>query len=167
LSEIPTLLQGLTLISGTQTGCRRLDSYIEQKKFLACGPEFSVEFSAPPEFSGGVLEKQLCTGRARTSDPQITNPVLYQCATVNLVPNFNFKSIYTDVSSVGPVSCVHALALVHDVAGIHAIESVSSAVSPTVTSVHALVFTHALAGTHVLACVSEVIGSSVAGVVAL
>jgi hypothetical protein len=22
------------------------------KKFLACGPEFSVEFSAPPEFSG-------------------------------------------------------------------------------------------------------------------
>ena len=130
---------------------------------MACGPEFSVEFSAPSEFSGGVLEKQLCTGRARTSDHQITNPVLYQY----LVPSFNFKSIYTDVSSVGPVSCVHALALVHDVAGIHAIESVSSAVSPTVTSVHALVFTHALAGTHVLACVSEVIGSSVAGVVAL
>jgi hypothetical protein len=23
---------------------------------LACGPEFSVEFSAPPEFSGGVTE---------------------------------------------------------------------------------------------------------------
>jgi hypothetical protein len=133
---------------------------------LACGPEFSVEFSAPPEFSGGVLEKQLCTGRARTSDPQITNPVLYQCATVTL-SLISIKSIYTDVSSVGPVSCVHALALVHDVAGIHAIESVSSAVSPTVTSVHALVFTHALAGTHVLACVSEVIGSSVAGVVAL
>ncbi len=33
----------------------------------------------------------------------------------------------------------HALALVHDVAGIHAIESVSSVVSPTVTSVHALI----------------------------
>jgi hypothetical protein len=61
-----------------------------------------------------------------------------------LVSNFNFKSIYTDVSSVGPFSCVHALALVHDV-----------------------VFTHPLAGTHVLACVSEVIGSSVAGIVAL
>ena len=61
----------------------------------------------------------------------------------------------------------HALALVHDVAGIHAIESVSSVVSPTVTSVHALVFTHALAGTYALACVSEVVGSSVAGVVAL
>ena len=90
-----------------------------------------------------------------------TNAPLLPC------PKFNFKSIYTDVSSVGPVSCVHALALVHDVAGIHAIESVSSAVSPTVASVHALVFTHALAGTHVLACVSEVIGSSVAGVVAL
>ncbi len=57
--------------------------------------------------------------------------------------------------------------LVHDVAGIHAIESVSSVVSPTVTSVHALVFNHALAGTHALACVSEVVGSSVAGVVAL
>ncbi len=50
---------------------------------------------------------------------------------------------------------------------IHAIESVSSVVSPTVTNVHALVFTHAPAGTHVLACVSEVVGSFVAGVVAL
>ncbi len=66
-----TLLQGLTLISGTQTGCRRLDAYIEQKKFLACGPEFSVEFSAPPEFSGGVTEKYLSTGWARTFDLQI------------------------------------------------------------------------------------------------
>jgi hypothetical protein len=27
------------------------------KKIMACGPEFSVEFSAPPEFSGGVTEK--------------------------------------------------------------------------------------------------------------
>ncbi len=52
-----TLLQGLTFISGTQTGCHRLDSYIEQKNFLACGPEYSVEFSAPPEFSGSVPEK--------------------------------------------------------------------------------------------------------------
>ncbi len=52
-----TLLQGLTLISGTQTGCRRLDSYIEQKKFLACGPKFSVKFSAPPVISGGVTEE--------------------------------------------------------------------------------------------------------------
>ena len=71
-----TLLQGLTLISGTQTGCRRLDSYIEQKKFLACGPEYSVEFSAPPEFSGGVTEKW-----ARTIDLQITKQILYHCAT--------------------------------------------------------------------------------------
>ncbi len=131
------------------------------------GPGFSAKFSAPPEFSDGVLEKQLCAGRARTSDPQITKLVLYQCATDISFINFNFKRIYADVSSVGPVSCVHALALVHDVAGILAIESVSSAVSPTVTSVHALVFTHALAGTHVLACVSEVVGSSVAGLVAL
>ncbi len=71
----------------------------------------------------------------------------------------NFKRFYANVSSVGPVSGVHALALVHDIAGIHAIESVSSVVCPTVTSVHALVFTHALAGTHVFACVSEVVGS--------
>ncbi len=99
-----------------------------------------------------------------TSNPQITNPILYQCATVTL---YNFKRFYANVSSVGPVNGVHALALVHDVAGIHAIESVSSVVSPTVTCVHALVFTHALFGTHVLACVSEVVGSSVAGVVAL
>jgi hypothetical protein len=27
------------------------------KKFLPCGPKFSVEFYAPPEFSGGVMEK--------------------------------------------------------------------------------------------------------------
>ncbi len=100
----------------------------------------------------------------RSSDYQPSTLPMRHCY---LISDFNFKSIYTDFSSVGPVSCVHALALFHDVAGIHAIESVSSAVSPTVTSVHALVFTHALAGTHVLACVSEVIGSSVAGVVAL
>jgi hypothetical protein len=76
----PTLLQGLTLISGTQTE----DSYIEQKKFLACGPEFSVEFSAPPEFSGGVTEKNLSTGWARTFDLQITKQILYHCATAPL-----------------------------------------------------------------------------------
>ncbi len=80
----PALLQGLTLISGTQTGCRRLDSYIEQKKFLACGPEFSVEFSAPPEFSVGVTEKYLSTGWARTFDLQIPKQILYHCATAPL-----------------------------------------------------------------------------------
>ncbi len=84
-----------------------------------------------------------------------------------LVPISNFKSFYAGVSSVWPISGIHALALDHDVAGIHAIESVSCVVSPTVTSVHALVFTHALAGTHALACASEVVGSSVAGVFAL
>ncbi len=84
LSWVNTLLQGLTLISGTQTGCRRLDSYIEQKKFLACGPEFSVEFSAPPEFSGGVTEKYLSSGWARTLDLQFTKQILYQCATAPL-----------------------------------------------------------------------------------
>ncbi len=65
------LLQGLTRFFATQTGCRWLISYIEQKKFLACGPEFSVDLSAPPEFSGGVTEKYLSTGWARTFDLQI------------------------------------------------------------------------------------------------
>jgi hypothetical protein len=51
-----------------------------------------------------------------------------------LVLDSNCKRFYAGVSSVGPVSGVHALALVHDVAGIHAIESVSSDVSPTVTA---------------------------------
>jgi hypothetical protein len=38
-----------------------------------------------------------------------------------LVHDFNFRSSFAGVSSVGPpVSGVHALALVHDVAGIHA-----------------------------------------------
>jgi hypothetical protein len=57
-----TLLQGLTWFSGTQTGCRWLISYIEQKKFLACEPEISLDFSAPPEFSGGEMEKFMNTG---------------------------------------------------------------------------------------------------------
>ncbi len=52
-----TLLQAVTLISGTQTGCRRQDSYMEQILFLPFVPEFSAEFSAPPEFCGGVMEK--------------------------------------------------------------------------------------------------------------
>ena len=102
LSEIPTLLQGLTLISGTQTGCRRLDSYIEQKKFLACGPEFSVEFSAPPEFSGGVTEKYLSTGWARTFDLQIRKQIFYHCTTaplfsksydIHCVPSWDFPAV--------------------------------------------------------------------------
>jgi hypothetical protein len=39
-------------------------------------PEISAEFSAPPEFSGDVLEKDLCTVWARTSNLQITNQIL-------------------------------------------------------------------------------------------
>ena len=57
---------------------------MEQKKFLACEPEFSVDFSAPPEFSGGVMEKCLSTGEARTSDLQIMIQVFYHCATAAL-----------------------------------------------------------------------------------
>jgi hypothetical protein len=100
--DITTLLQCLTLISGTQTGCRRLDSYIEQQTFLACGPEFSVEFSAPPEFSGGVTEKYLSTGWARTFDLQIRKQIFYHCATaplctksydIHCVPSWDFPAV--------------------------------------------------------------------------
>ncbi len=75
-----SLLQAVTWFSATQTGCHWLISYIEQKKFLACGPEFSVEFSAPPEFSGGVTEKYLRTRWARTFDLQIRKQIFYHCA---------------------------------------------------------------------------------------
>jgi hypothetical protein len=34
----------------------RLVSYMEQKLFLPFVPEFSAEFSVPPEFSSGVTE---------------------------------------------------------------------------------------------------------------
>ncbi len=81
---VPTLLQGLMWFSTTQTGCRGLISYIEQKKFLACGTEFFVEISAPPEYSSGVTENYLSTGWARTSDLQIMNQVFYNCATATL-----------------------------------------------------------------------------------
>jgi hypothetical protein len=47
-------------------------------------PEVSDEFSAPPEFSGDVLEKDLSTGWARTSDLQITIQILFHCATASL-----------------------------------------------------------------------------------
>jgi hypothetical protein len=51
---------------------------------LACWPEFSVEFSAPPEISGGVMENNLSTGWAQTSDLQIMNQVFYHCSTAPL-----------------------------------------------------------------------------------
>jgi hypothetical protein len=57
---------------------------MEQKNFLACEPEFSIDFSAPPEFSDGVLERFKSTGQARTSDLQIMNHVFYHCATAAL-----------------------------------------------------------------------------------
>jgi hypothetical protein len=47
-------------------------------------PEISAEFSAPPEFSADVLEKDWSTGWARTSDLQITNQILFHCATASL-----------------------------------------------------------------------------------
>jgi hypothetical protein len=83
-------------------GCRGPDSYIEQKKFLACGPEFSVEFSASPEFSGGITEKYLSTGWARTFDLQIMKQIFYHCATapfctscydIRCVPSWDFPAV--------------------------------------------------------------------------
>ncbi len=97
-----TLLQGLTRFSATQTGCRWLISYIEQNKFLACGPEFSVEFSLPPEFYGGVTEKYLSTGWARTFVLQIRKQIFYHCATaplctisydIHCVPSWDFPAV--------------------------------------------------------------------------
>ncbi len=85
-----------------------LISYIEQKKFLACGPEFSVEFSAPPEFSGGVTEKYLSTGWARSFDLQIRKQIFYHCATAPLyiisydiqcVPSWDFPAVSVVIGS--------------------------------------------------------------------
>ncbi len=89
-----TLLQGLTWFYATQTGCRWLISYTEQKKFLAWEPEFYVEFSVPPEFSGGVMEKCLSTGEARTSHLQITKQILYHCATAALYINYKKLNLF-------------------------------------------------------------------------
>jgi hypothetical protein len=47
-------------------------------------PDISAEFSAPPEFSGGILEKDLSTGWTRTYDHQITNQILFHCANASL-----------------------------------------------------------------------------------
>jgi hypothetical protein len=47
-------------------------------------PEISAEFSAAPEFSGDVLEKDLSTGWAPTPDLQIANQILFHCATASL-----------------------------------------------------------------------------------
>jgi hypothetical protein len=63
-------------VTSLDVNFRYLDSYIKQKKFMPFVPEISAEFSAPPEFSGDVLEKDLSTGWVRTSDLQIRNQTL-------------------------------------------------------------------------------------------
>ncbi len=79
-----------------------------RKKFLACGPEFSVEFSAPPEFSGGVTEKYLSTGWARTFNLQIRKQIFYHYATaplctnsydIHCVPSWNFPAVSVVIGS--------------------------------------------------------------------
>ncbi len=51
-------------------------------------PEISAEFSVPPEFSSDVLEKDLSTGLAQTSHLQITNQILFHCATASFYKHF-------------------------------------------------------------------------------
>ncbi len=80
----------LDVNSGTQTACRRLDSYIQPKKFMPFVPEISAEFSTPPEFSGDLLVKDLSIGWARTSYLQITNQMLHS-STAPLHPNSGFS----------------------------------------------------------------------------
>jgi hypothetical protein len=58
-------------------------------------PEISAEFSAPPEFSGDVFEKDLSTGLARTFDFQITNQILFHCTTASLFRSFCFIYYHT------------------------------------------------------------------------
>jgi hypothetical protein len=52
---------------------------------MAFVPEISAEFSAPPEFSSDVLQKELNIGWARTSELQITNQILLHCSTASLL----------------------------------------------------------------------------------
>ncbi len=70
--------------------------------FLACRPEFPVEFTAPPEFSGGVMEKYLSTLWAQTFDLQDRKQIFYHCATASLctsiydihcVPSWDFPAV--------------------------------------------------------------------------
>ncbi len=59
------------------------------KKFLACEPEFYVDFSAPPEFSGGVMEKSLSTGaNLRSSDYEPGVLPLRHCSLVMTISLF-------------------------------------------------------------------------------
>ncbi len=138
-------------------------------------PEFSAVFSAPSVFSGGVPEKYFCTGWALTFDFQITNQMLYQCATTSFFVGFP------------PFTGVHAPAIVYAVAGTHAFAGVSYLLLPLRASMilpysmmlpasmllqlflmlsallllaSALVFNHALP----VFLLSAVVGSSVAGV---
>ncbi len=63
---------------------------------MACGPEFSVEFSAPPEFSSGVTEKYLSTGWARTFDLQIRKQLFYHCTTAPLcTKSYDYQCVHS------------------------------------------------------------------------
>jgi hypothetical protein len=64
-------------------------------------PEISAEFSAPPEFSGDVFEKDLSTGWAPTFDFQITNQILFHCATASLFRSFCFIYYHTFLKFFG------------------------------------------------------------------
>jgi hypothetical protein len=102
--DLYTLIQSLARFSATQTECRWLISYIEQKKYFAFGPEFSVEFSVLPEFSGAVTEKYLNIGWAKTYDLQIRKQIFYHCATeplctISCLPSWDFPAVFVVTGS--------------------------------------------------------------------
>ncbi len=99
---VATLLQAVRWFSATQTGCRWLISYIEQKRFWHVGLNFLLSCLRQPEFSGGVMEKYLSTGWVRTFDLQIRKQIFYYCATapmctisfyIHCVPSWDFPAV--------------------------------------------------------------------------
>ncbi len=80
---VNALLQAVTLIFGTQTGCRRLDSYMELNFFAICAWIFCWVFSATGIFRRGN-GKNILTGWARIFDLQIMKQIFYHCSTAFL-----------------------------------------------------------------------------------
>jgi hypothetical protein len=68
--------------------------HIAKKKFWHVGLNFLLSFSAPPEFSGGVTEKYLSTGWARTFVLQIMNRISGRFCSY-WQPNFPAVSVVT------------------------------------------------------------------------
>jgi hypothetical protein len=65
---------------------------MEQTKFLACGHEFSVEFSAPPEFSGGITEKYIFEGQRFAQIFCTAAPLSTNSYDIHCVPSWDFPA---------------------------------------------------------------------------